>query len=37
MDIVTEEQRKITTNSTNDICADIRMDGQKLEEVTSFN
>ena len=33
---VTTEKRKIMTNSTNNISADISMNGQKLEEVTSF-
>ena len=28
---------KIMSNSTDNICADISMNGQKLEEVTSFN
>ena len=27
---------KIMSNSTDNICADISMNGQKLEEVTSF-
>ena len=30
------EKSKIMTNSTNNISADISMNGQKLEEVTSF-
>ena len=30
------EKRKIMTNSTNNISADISMNGQKLVEVTSF-
>ena len=30
------EKSKIVTNSTNKIGADISMNGQKLEEVTSF-
>ena len=30
------EMNKIMTNSTNNISADISMNGQKLEEVTSF-
>ena len=34
---VSTEKSKITTNSTNTISADISMNGQKLEEVTSFN
>ena len=33
---VSTEKNKVTTNSTNNISADISMDGQKLEEVTSF-
>ena len=33
---VTTEKSKIMTNSTNNISADISMNGQKLEEVTSF-
>ena len=33
---VSTENRKIKTNSTNNINADISMNGQKLEEVTSF-
>ena len=35
MEVNTEES-KITTNSTNNIGVDISMNGQKLEEVTSF-
>ena len=31
------EKSKIMTNSTNNINADISMNGQKVEEVTSFN
>ena len=31
------EMNKIMTNSTNNISADISMNGQKLEEVTSFS
>ena len=34
---VSTEKRKIVTNSTNNISADISMNGQKLEEVTSFS
>ena len=33
---VSTEKNKITTNSTDNIRADISMNGQKLEEVTSF-
>ena len=33
---VSTEKNKFTTNSTNNICAGIGMNGQKLEEVTSF-
>ena len=33
---VSAEKSKIMTNSTNNISADIRMNGQKLEEGTSF-
>ena len=33
---VSTEKSKIVTNSTNDISADISMNGQKLEEVTRF-
>ena len=33
---VSPEMSKITTNSMNNISADISMNGQKLEEVTSF-
>ena len=33
---VTTEKSKIMTNSMNNISADISMNGQKLEEVTSF-
>ena len=33
---VSTENSKIMTNSTNNISADISMNGQKLEEVTSF-
>ena len=33
---VSTEKSKIMTNSTNNISADISMNGQKLEEVTSF-
>ena len=33
---VSTEKSKIMTNTTNNISADIRMNGQKLEEVTSF-
>ena len=33
---VIAEKSKITTDSTNKISADISMNGQKLEEVTSF-
>ena len=35
MEVSTEKRRTIT-NSTNNISADISMNGQKLEEVTSF-
>ena len=34
---VSTEKKKIMTNSTNNINADITMNGQKLEDVTSFN
>ena len=34
---VSTENSKIMTNSTNNISADISMNGQKLEEVTIFN
>ena len=34
---VSTEKSKIVTNSTNNISADISMNGQKLEEVTSFS
>ena len=34
---VSTENGKIMTNSTNNISADISMNGQKLEEVTSFS
>ena len=33
---VSTDKSKIKTNSTNNISADIRINGQKLEEVTSF-
>ena len=33
---VTTEKRKIMTNSTNNISADINMNGQKFEEETRF-
>ena len=33
---VSIEKRKIMTNSTNDISADISMNGRKLQEVISF-
>ena len=33
---VSTEKSKVTTNSTDNISADIRMNGQKLKEVTSF-
>ena len=33
---ISTEKSKIMTNSTNNISADISMNGQKLEEVTSF-
>ena len=33
---VQKKKSKIMTNSTNNITADISMNGQKLEEVTSF-
>ena len=33
---VSKEKNKIMTNSMNNISADISMDGQKLEEVTSL-
>ena len=33
---VSTEKSKIMTNSTNNISTDISMNGQKLEEVTSF-
>ena len=33
---VSAEKTKIMTNSTNNMSADITMNGQKLEEVTSF-
>ena len=33
---VSTEKSKITTNSTNNISADISMNGQKLGKVTSF-
>ena len=33
---VSTEKSKIMTNSTNNISADISMNGQKLEEVTRF-
>ena len=33
---VSTEKRKIMTNTSNNINADISMNGQKLEEVTSF-
>ena len=33
---VSTEKSKIMTNSTNNISADINMNGQRLEEVTSF-
>ena len=33
---VSTEKSKIMTNSTNNISADISMNGQKLQEVTSF-
>ena len=33
---VSTEKIKLMTNSTNNISADISMNGQKLEEVTSF-
>ena len=37
MEVSTEKKKsKIMTNSTNNICADISMNSQKLEEVTSF-
>ena len=36
MDVSTEKS-KLMTNSTNNIRADISMNGQNLEEVTSFN
>ena len=36
MEWVSTEKSKIMTNSTNSISADISMNGQKLEEVTSF-
>ena len=35
MEVITE-RRMIMTNSKNNISADISMNGQKLEEVTSF-
>ena len=35
MEVITAKS-KIMTNSTNNISADISMNGQKLEEVTSF-
>ena len=34
---VSTEKSKIMTNSTNNISADISMDGKKLEEVTSLS
>ena len=33
---VSTEKSKIMTNSTNNVSADIRMNGQKLEEVTRY-
>ena len=33
---VSTEKSKIMTNSPNDISADVSMNGQRLEEVTSF-
>ena len=33
---VSTEKNKLMTNSTNNISVDISMNGQKLEEVTSF-
>ena len=33
---VSTEKSKIMTNSTNNISADVSVNGQKLEEVTSF-
>ena len=33
---VSTEKSKVTTNSMNNISADISMNGQKLEDVTSF-
>ena len=33
---VSTEKSKSTTKSTNNVCVDISMNGQKLEEVTSF-
>ena len=33
---VSTEKSKTMTNSTNNLSADISMNGQKLEEVTSF-
>ena len=33
---ISTEKNKIVINSTNNISADIRVNGQKLEEVTSF-
>ena len=33
---VSAEKSKIMTNSTNNICADISMNGKQLEEVTRF-
>ena len=34
---VSTEKSKITTNSASNVSVDISMNGQKLEEVTSFN
>ena len=34
--VVSTEKNKIMTNSTNNISADISMEGQNLDEVTSF-
>ena len=33
---ISTEKSKLMTNSTNNVSADISMNGQKLEEVTSF-
>ena len=33
---VSTEKSKVTTNSVNNISADISVNGRKLEEVTSF-